>query len=154
MVRAGIAPFESSLTIAAPPLEDAMVRNVVIAALAVATAALGYQYQQATKAVDQQAQLFAETRDKAEKELQALREKLSGEERARQVAEKDAKAVSAKLAEEQAARDAAEQSAKAANERLTQVQNALAKAQQEKDQAVEALTKEREKSAGQQKPAG
>ncbi len=131
-----------------------MVRNVVIAALAVATATLAYEYQRATKAADQQSQLIVETREKAEKELQALREKLAAEERARQVAEKDAKGVSSKLAEEQAAHDAAEQSAKAANERLTQVQNALAKVQQEKDQAVDALAKERGKSAGQQKPAG
>jgi Skp family chaperone for outer membrane proteins len=131
-----------------------MVRNVVIAALAVATAALGYQYQQATKAADQQSQLIVETREKAEKELQALRDKFASEERDRQKWEQDAKTVSSKLAEEQAARDAAEQSAKAANERLTQVQNALTKAQQEKDQAVDALAKERAKSAGQQKPAG
>jgi Skp family chaperone for outer membrane proteins len=131
-----------------------MVRNVVIAALAIASAVLAYQYLQAIKAADQQSQLIVETREKAEKELQALRDKLAAEERARQVAEKDAKAVSAKLAEEQTARDAAEQSAKAANERLTQVQNALTKTQQEKDQAVEALAKERGKSSGQQKPAG
>jgi hypothetical protein len=131
-----------------------MVRNVVIAGLIIATGAIGYQYQQVTKAADQQAQLIVETRDKAEKELQLLRDKLAAEERARQVAERDAKAVSAKLAEEQTARDSAEQSAKAANERLTQVQNALTKAQQEKDQVVEELAKERQKSAGQQKPAG
>ena len=131
-----------------------MVRNVIIAGLAVAAAALGYQYQQVTKTVDQQALLMVEMRDKAEKELQILRERLATEERGRQVAEKDAKAVSAKLAEEQTARDAAEQSAKAANERLSQVQNALTKAQQERDEAVDALAKERGKSAGQQKPAG
>jgi hypothetical protein len=142
------------LSLAALPLEDAMVRNVVIAALAVAAAVLAYQYQQAMKTADQRSQLIVETREKAEKESQALRDKLAAEERARQSAEKDAKAVSAKLAEEQTARDAAEQSAKAANERLAQVQNALTKAQQEKDQAVEALAKERSKSAGQSKPAG
>jgi hypothetical protein len=133
---------------------DAMVRNVVIAALAVASAVFAYQYQQAARTADQQSQLIIETREKAEKELQALREKLAAEERARQVAEKDAKSVSAKLAEEQTTRDAAEQSVKSLNERLSQVQNALTKAQQEKDQAVEALAKERSKSAGQQKPAG
>jgi chromosome segregation ATPase len=145
-----------------------MVRNVIIAVLAVATAVLAYEYGQATKALDQQSQLVIETREKAEKELQSLRDKLAAEERARQVAEKDAKAVSAKLAEEQTARDAAEQSAKAANERLTQVQNALTNAEQavrdaqeslnkalkERDQALEALAKERGRTSGQQKPAG
>ncbi len=145
-----------------------MVRNVVIAALAVASAVLGYQYQQESNAADQQAQLLIETRDKAEKELQSLRDKLAAEERARQVAEKDAKAVSAKLAEEQTARDAAEQSVKATSERLSQVQNALAnaeqaarearealnKAQKERDQALEALAKDHARPAGQQKPAG
>ena len=142
-----------------------MVRNVVIAALALASALLAYQYLQAIKAADQQSQLIIETREKAEKELQALRDKLAAEERARQVAEKDAKAVSAKLAEEQTARDAAEQSAKAANERLTQVQNALTTPSGCRE--ARGLTKLSRKgirpwrrlegagkSAGQQKPAG
>ncbi len=62
-----------------------MVRNVIIAGLAVAAAALGYQYQQVTKTVDQQALLMVEMRDKAEKELQILRERLATEERGRQV---------------------------------------------------------------------
>ncbi len=146
-----------------------MVRNVVIAALAVATSLLAYFYLQAVKVVDQQAQLIIETREKAEKELQFWRDKFAAEERARQIAEKDAKAVSAKLADEQTARDSAEQSAKASSERLTQVQNALAnaeqaakdarealnKAQSDRDQAVEALARERARAAAQpQKPAG
>ncbi len=92
-----------------------MVRNFIIAALAVASVLFAYRDHQASRTAEQQSQLLIETRDKAEKELQSLRDKLAAEERARQVAEKDAKAVSAKLAEEQTARDAAEQSAKAAN---------------------------------------
>ena len=145
-----------------------MVRNVVIAALAVASGVLVYQYQQATKTADQQSQLVIETRDKAEKELQSLRDKLAAEERARQLAEKDAKAVSAKLAEEQTARDAAEQSVKASGDRLTQVQNALSnaeqalretqdalsKAQKERDQALETLAREHGRAGTQPKPAG
>ena len=62
-----------------------MVRNIIIAALAVASAVLAYQYQQLGKTSDQQSQLLIETRDKAEKELQSLRDKLAAEERARQV---------------------------------------------------------------------
>ncbi len=145
-----------------------MVRNVIIAALAVASVLFAYRDQQASRSVEQQSQLLIETRDKAEKELQSLRDKLAAEERARQIAEKDAKAVSAKLAEEQTARDAAEQTAKAASERLSQVQNALAnaeqaardarealdRAQKDKDQALETLAKERSRAAGQPKPAG
>ena len=145
-----------------------MVRNVVIAALAVASVLFAYRDHQASRTAEQQSQLFMETREKAEKELQSLRDKLASEERARQVAEKDAKAVSAKLAEEQTARDAAEQTAKAANERLSQVQNALAnseqatrdahealdKAQKDRDQALETLAKERSRAAGQSKPTG
>ena len=107
-----------------------MVRNAVIAILAVVSAALAYGYYQASKEADKQAQLVIDTRDKADKDLQALRDKLASEQRAREVVEKDAKAVSAKLAEEQSARDAAEQAVKAANERLTQIQNALANAEQ------------------------
>ena len=145
-----------------------MVRNVIIAALAVASVLFAYQYQHITRTAEQQSQLLIETREKAEKELQSLRDKLAAEERARQVAEKDAKAVSAKLAEEQTARDAAEQTAKAASERLSQVQNALAnaeqaardarealdRAQKDKDQALETLARERSHAAGQAKPAG
>ena len=145
-----------------------MVRNVVIAALAVASVLFAYRDQQASRTAEQQSQLVIETREKAEKELQSLRDKLASEERARQVAEKDAKAVSAKLAEEQTARDAAEQTAKAANERLSQVQNALSnseqatrdahealdKAQKDRDQALETLAKERSRAAGQSKPTG
>jgi len=145
-----------------------MVRNVIIAALAFASVLFAYRDHQASRTTEQQSQLLMETREKAEKELQSLRDKLASEERARQVAEKDAKAVSAKLAEEQTARDAAEQTAKAASERLSQVQNALAnseqatrdahealdKAQKDRDQALETLTKERSRAAGQPKPAG
>jgi chromosome segregation ATPase len=145
-----------------------MVRNVVIAALAVASVLFAYRDQQASRTAEQQSQLVIETREKAEKELQSLRDKLASEERARQVAEKDAKAVSAKLAEEQTARDAAEQTAKAASERLSQVQNALSnseqatrdahealdKAQKDRDQALETLAKERSRAAGQSKPTG
>ena len=145
-----------------------MVRNVIIAALAGVSALLGYQYHLVNKTAEQQSQLIIETREKAEKELQSLRDKLAAEERARQVAEKDAKAVSAKLAEEQTARDAAEQTAKAASERLSQVQNALAnaeqsareardaldRAQKDRDQALETLARERSRAAGQSKPAG
>lgn len=145
-----------------------MVRNVIIAALAVASVLFAYRDHQASRTVEQQSQLVIETREKAEKELQSLRDKLAAEEHARQVAEKDAKAVSAKLAEEQTARDAAEQTAKAANERLSQVQNALAnaeqaardareardKAQKDRDQALETLARERSQAAGQPKPAG
>jgi chromosome segregation ATPase len=145
-----------------------MLRNIVIAALAVASILFAYRDQQASRTAEQQSQLVIETRDRAEKELQSLRDKLATEERARQVAEKDAKAVSAKLAEEQTARDAAEQTAKAASERLSQVQNALAnteqaardarealdKAQKDRDQALETLARERSHAAGQSKPAG
>jgi len=152
-----------------------MVRNVIIAALAVASVTFAYHYRQAAKTADQQSQLLIETREKAEKEIQSLRDKLASEERARQVAEKDAKAVSAKLAEEQTARDAAEQTAKATSERLSQVQNALANAEQaardahdalnksnealektqrDRDQALETLAMERSRAAGPSKPAG
>jgi hypothetical protein len=145
-----------------------MVRNVVIAALAVASVLFAYRDHQASRAAEQQSQLVIETREKAEKELQSLRDKLAAEERARQIAEKDAKAVSAKLAEEQTARDAAEQTAKASSERLSQVQNALAnadqaardaresldKAQKDRDEALETLARERSHAAGQSKPAG
>lgn len=138
-----------------------MVRNIIIAALAVASIAFAYQYLKLSKVSEQQSQLLIETRDKAEKELQSLRDKLAAEERARQVVEKDAKAVSAKLAEEQTAHDASEQSAKAANERLSQVQaaldkmkDALSQAQKERDQAQETLARERSQAAGQPKPAG
>ena len=51
-----------------------------------------YRYHEITKTAEQQSQLLIETREKAEKELQSLRDKLAAEERARQVAEKDAKA--------------------------------------------------------------
>ena len=145
-----------------------MLRNVIIAALAVASVLFAYRDQQASRTAEQQSQLLMENRERAEKELQSLRDKLAAEERARQLAEKDAKAVSAKLAEEQTARDAAEQTAKAASERLSQVQNALAiteqaardarealdKAQKDRDLALENLAKERTRAAGQAKPAG
>ena len=145
-----------------------MVRNIIITALAVASVLFAYRDQQASRTVEQQSQLLVEMRDKAEKELQSLRDKLAAEERVRQVAEKDAKAVSSKLAEEQTAREAAEQTAKAANERLSQVQNALAnaeqgardarealeKAQKDRDQALDTLAKERSHAAGSAKPAG
>ncbi len=144
-----------------------MVRNVVIAALALASVLFAYRDHEASRTAEQQSQLIIENRDKAEKELQSLRDRLAAEERTRQVAEKDAKAVSAKLAEEQTARDAAEQSAKASGERLSQVQNALSnaeqalrdtrealsKAEKERDQALETLAKEHGR-AMQQKPAG
>ncbi|HWJ18775.1 MAG TPA: hypothetical protein VNR65_08620 [Geobacterales bacterium] len=145
-----------------------MVRYVIIAALAVASVLFAYRDHQASRTAEQQSQLVIETRERAEKELQSLRDRLAAEERARQVAEKDAKAVSAKLAEEQTARDAAEQTAKAASERLSQVQNALAnaeqasrdarealdKAQKDRDQALETLASERSHAAAQSKPAG
>jgi hypothetical protein len=143
-----------------------MIRNVVIAGLAAASVVFGYQLLQAGKTAEIQAQLIIETRDKAEKELQVLRDKLAAEEKERQLIEKDAKAVSAKLAEEQTARESAEQSAKASSERLTQVQNALANAEQSLRSANEAQAKaqkERDemleawkagKPAPQQKPAG
>lgn len=138
-----------------------MLRNFIIAVLTVASLLFVYQYQGLRKTTDQQAQLLLEMRDRAERELQSLRDKLAAEERARQIVEKDAKAVSAKLAEEQTAHDAAAQSAKAANERLTQVQAALDnakaaldQAQKDRDQALQTLAKERSQAAGQSKPAG
>jgi DNA-binding ferritin-like protein len=145
-----------------------MVRNFVIVVLTIATVLFAYRDHQASSAAEQRSQLIIETREKAEKEMQALRDKLAAEERARQVAEKDAKAVSAKLAEEQTARDAAEQTAKASSERLSQVQTALAvaeqvakdarealdKAQKARDEALAALASERSRAAGQPKPAG
>ncbi len=145
-----------------------MVRNFVIGVLAVASVLFAYRDQQASRAAEQQSQLLTEMREKAEKELQSLRDKLAAEERARQVTEKDAKAVSSKLAEEQTARDAAEQTVKASSERLSQVQNALAnaeqaarearealeKAQKDRDEAMDMLAKERSHAAGTPKPAG
>ena len=48
-----------------------MVRNVIIAALAVASVLFAYHYRQAAKTVEQQSQLLIETREKAEKEIQS-----------------------------------------------------------------------------------
>ena len=130
-----------------------MVRNAAIALLVIISAALAYGYYQTAKEADRQGQLLIESQQKSEKDLQALRDKLANEERARQTAEKDAKAVSAKLAEEQAARDAAEQSAKTSNERVAQIQNALANSEQSARDARDALEKAQKEKAGAEQAA-
>ena len=63
-----------------------MLRNAVIAFLAVVTAGLAYAYYNQSKEMDQQVQLVSETHDKAEKDLQSLRDKLGNEERLRSAA--------------------------------------------------------------------
>ncbi len=85
-----------------------MIRNILIALLAVIAIMYGYGYYHLTAELEKQGLLLTDTRDKAAKDLQAANEKFGNEERARQVAEKDAKSASGKLAEEQGLRDKAE----------------------------------------------
>ena len=127
-----------------------MIRNAVIAVLAIIVAALAYNSYKLSKDYDQEVELLNSARDTAAKDLQAVRDKLANEERSRIAAEQDAKAVSARLAQEQSAHEAAEKAAKASSERLTQIQNALANAEQAAHDARDALAKaQHEKEAAQ-----
>ena len=57
-----------------------MIRNILIAALAVIAVIIGYKYYQLAAESEKQAELLIETRDKAAKDLQALNEKLAAPE--------------------------------------------------------------------------
>jgi hypothetical protein len=147
MLRTAVCHIAAAL----PARRSIVIRNILIAVLAVIAVILGYRYYHLAADFEKQAQLLTDTRDKATKDLQVVNEKLANEERARQVAEKDAKSVSEKLAEEQALRDKAEQALKSSNERLAEIQNALANVQQIARDAKEAQSKaEKDKEAAQQ----
>ncbi len=121
--------------------EDIVIRNILIAVLAVTASVVGYMYYSLNADFKKQAQSLADTRDRSAKELQVASDKLAGEERLRQVADKDAKSASEKLGEEQGLRDKAEQALKVANGQLAEIQTALANAQQAARDAKDAQTK-------------
>jgi colicin import membrane protein len=128
-----------------------MIRNILIALLAVISAILGYGYYQLGAQSEKLNLLLTQTRDKAARDQQAANDKFAAEERAKLGFKEEVGKIAAKLADEQTAREKAEQAAKTANERLTQIQNALANAEQSGRDAKEAQTKaERDKEAAQQ----
>jgi hypothetical protein len=128
--------------------EDIVIRNILIAALAVTAAITGYMYYSLNADFKKQAGLLADARNQAAQDLQVVNDKLASAERERQIAEKDAKSASEKLGEEQGLRDKAEQALKTANSQLSEIQDTLAKAQQAARDAKDAQTKaEKERDA-------
>ncbi len=127
-----------------------MIRNILIALLAVISAILGYGYYQLSEQSERLNQLLTQTREKGARDLKAANEKFAGEERNRQGAEREVKAIAARLADEQSAHEKADLAAKTANERLTQIQNALANAEQSARDVKEAQAKaEKDKETAQ-----